>query len=218
VGRRGPGATAKPRTASPSSCKRPCPRTRALLLVIDGLEDLLNVQPDEIAEFDRLLAGAIDDFDERMYLVTTARDDLGQRVMARLPQTARLADTRATYVELGAPTREGLWEAIMGPVRLAGGRFADGLAERILDDVERTPDSLPRMGYLLSMLWDRSWEGDLTHATYDALGGVAGALGRDAGTLVESLGPEEMRRAQSILLGLVAVGRGRGDAMRVIGP
>jgi hypothetical protein len=192
------------------------PADKGLLLVIDGLEDLLNVQPDEIAEFDRLLAGAIDDFDERMYLVTTARDDLGQRVMARLPQTARLADTRATYVELGAPTREGLWEAIMGPVRLAGGRFADGLAERILDDVERTPDSLPRMGYLLSMLWDRSWEGDLTHATYDALGGVAGALGRDAGTLVESLGPEEMRRAQSILLGMVAVGRGRGDAMRVI--
>lgn len=192
------------------------PADKGLLLVIDGLEDLLNVDDEELAEFDRLLAGAIDDFDERMYLVTTARDDLGQRVMARLPRTARLADTRATYVELGAPTREGLWEAISGPVRLAGGRFADGLAERVLDDVERTPDSLPRLGYLLSMLWDRSWEGDLTHATYDALGGVAGALARDAGTLLEPLGPEDLRRAQTMLLGLVAVGRGRGDAMRVL--
>jgi tetratricopeptide (TPR) repeat protein len=193
------------------------PADKGLLLVIDGLEDLLNVHDEEIGELDRLLAGAIDDFDERMYLVTTARDDLGQRVMARLPRTAHLAATRATYLELGAPTREGLWESIVGPVRLAGGRFAEGLAERILDDVERTPDSLPRMGYLLSMLWDRSWEGDLTHATYDALGGVTGALARDAAALLESLGPDELRRAQSMMLGLVAVGRGRGDAVRILG-
>jgi hypothetical protein len=193
------------------------PADKGLLLVIDGLEDLLNVHDHELGELDRLLAGAIDDFDERLYLVTTARDDLGQRVMARLPRTDRLAATRATYLELGAPTREGLWESIVGPVRLAGGRFAEGLAERILDDVERTPDSLPRMGYLLSMLWDRSWEGDLTHATYDALGGVKGALARDAGALLESLGPDELRRAQSMMLGLVAVGRGRGDAVRILG-
>lgn len=192
------------------------PADKGLLLVIDGLEDLLNVHDEEIDEFDRLLAGAIDDFDERMYLVTTARDDLGQRVMARLPKTARLADTRATYVELGAPTREGLWEAIVGPVRLAGGRFADGLAERVLDDIERTPEGLPRLGYLLSMLWDRSWEGDLSHATYDALGGVPGAVARDAAALVGGLGPEDMRKAQSMLLGMVAVGRGRGDTVRVL--
>lgn len=192
------------------------PADKGLLLVLDRLEDLLNVHDDEISTLDRLLAGAIDDFDERLYLVTTARDDLGQRVMARLPRTARLAEGRATYVDLGAPTREGLWEAIVGPVRLAGGRFADGLAERILDDVERTPDSLPRLGYLLSMLWDRSWEGDLTHATYEALGGVSGALARDSRALLDALGPEEQRRAQAMLLSMVAVGRGRGDAVRAV--
>ena len=192
------------------------PADKGLLLVLDGMEDLLNVDDDEIEALDRLLAGAIDDFDERMYLVTTARDDLGQRVMARLPRTSRLADTRATYVQLGAPTREGLWEAIVGPARLAGGRFADGLAERILDDVERTPDSLPRLGYLLSMLWDRSWEGDLTHATYEALGGVTGALARDAQAMLDGLAPEEQRRAQSMLLSMVAVGRGRGDTVRAV--
>lgn len=193
------------------------PADKGLLLIVDGLEDLLNVHGDEMADLDRLLAGAIDDFDERLYLVTTARDDLGQRVMARLPRMARLAATRATYLELGAPTRDGLRASIVGPVRLAGGRFAEGLAERILDDVERTPDSLPRMAYLLSRLWEREREGELTHATYDALGGVSDALARDAGALLDGLGQDELRRAQSMMLSLVSVGRGRGDAGRVLG-
>ena len=189
---------------------------KGLFLCVDHLEDLLGVDPEELAAFDALLSGAIDDFDERLYLVTTTRDDLTQPVLSRLPKTGALAATRATYMELGAPTREGLWEAIVGPVRLAGGRFADGLAERILDDVERTPDPLPRMAHVLSALWDRSWEGELTHATYEALGGLSGALERDGSTLLAELGPEDQRRAHALLLGLVAVGRGRGDTLRVL--
>ena len=187
------------------------------LLVMDHLEDLLVCDASELDRLDRLLASAIGDFDERLYLVTSARDDLGPRALERLPRTAELARTRAAWMEVGGPTREGLWEAIRGPVALAGGHFADGLAERILDDVERTSDALPRLGHLLQMLWERSWEGELTHATYEALGGVSGALARSAETLVDGLAPDELRRAHALTVSLVSVGHGRGDSLRVLG-
>jgi hypothetical protein len=59
-------------------------------------------------------------------------------------------------------------------------RFETGLVERILDRVEQQPGSLPLLEYALTELCRRRQGGELKHASYEAIGGVEGAIGKRA--------------------------------------
>jgi hypothetical protein len=72
-------------------------------------------------------------------------------------------------------------------------------------DAEQAPGALPLLAHALDLLWQRREGGRLTHAAYEQLGGVTGALTQTADRLYEDLPKAERRQARRLLVRLVAV-------------
>jgi WD40 repeat protein len=102
---------------------------------------------------------------------------------------------------------------VVEPAELAGLRFEDGLASRILKDVGRAPGNLPLLEFLLHELWGaREGDGRLSHRAYEAVGGVKAAVAmRAERVLREQLTEDEHRVAPGVLVRLVTPGEGRED-------
>jgi formylglycine-generating enzyme required for sulfatase activity len=117
-----------------------------------------------------------------------------------------------------APKTGALHEMITRPAELAGLRFEDGLAERILDDTGMEPGALALMAFALNELWQKSQgaDGVLTHAAYKSFNGVHGAIGKRAKDTFRSLeGKQTLLEAAlgSVFRELVEVDE-RGTATR----
>ena len=67
------------------------------------------------------------------------------------------------------------------------------------------------MGHVLRELWERRSRDVLTHAAYESLGGVGGALSRSADGLLATFTSDEQARIRALMLGLVKRGRGTRD-------
>ena len=92
-----------------------------------------------------------------------------------------LADMFQDHIQnLGPMTRNELREAIVKPGEAAQVGFEPGLVDRILNDVQERPGSLPLLQFALREMWARLKTPLMTHADYDALGGVEGALAQRA--------------------------------------
>ena len=82
-----------------------------------------------------------------------------------------------------------LHTAIEKPAEMQGAAFEPGLVERILDDVGEKPGNLPLLEFTLTQLWERQTDGWLTHADYEAMGCVEGALAAYADQVFADLEP-----------------------------
>jgi hypothetical protein len=94
------------------------------------------------------------------------------------------------------------------PAERAGLQLENGLVKRILDDTGDESGNLALMVYALDELYKISGEGYITHADYDALGGVQGGIGTRAEQVYAALlGTEEEKAAwmQRIFHNLVTV-------------
>ena len=65
-------------------------------------------------------------------------------------------------------------------------------------------------------LWERREGNTLTHAAYEQLGKVAGALRKNADEVLRALPEEDRGRALDMLVQLVQVGRGSNDTRRTV--
>ena len=102
-------------------------------------------------------------------------------------------------------TRDERREAIEGPARRVGLEFEPGLVERLLDDVGDEPGNLPLLEFALTELWERREVRRLTNAAYEALGRVAGAIGRRAEAVFVKLTEEQQAAAKRLFGQLVRV-------------
>jgi WD40 repeat protein len=91
-------------------------------------------------------------------------------------------------------------QAVRGPAERLGLRFEDGLVERLVGDVGAEPGALPLLSYALDLLWQHRRGAWLRDLTYDALGGVSGALTRSAEKVHERIGegPQGQARQQQL--------------------
>jgi hypothetical protein len=114
---------------------------------------------------------------------------------------------------LGPMNRAELHSAIEKPAEMQGAAFEPGLVERILDDVGEKPGNLPLLEFTLTQLWERQTDGWLTHADYESMGCVEGALAAYAEQVFAELDKSE----QELALGVQDVGlpgQGGGDVLR----
>lgn len=162
--------------------------TAELLIVVDQLEEAL-VQDDSVAVLGDLA-------DAPLKILLAIRSDFLDRALdhSALATVLRSCDT------VGAMTRDQVRAAITGPlppeVRMEG-----DLAARIVDDVAHAPGQLPLLQFALDKLWGKQTNGVLTHAAYDELGGVGGALARYAEQEVWSHLSESERQVAPGLFG-----------------
>ncbi len=169
-----------------------------VLLAIDQLEELFthDVPDEDVQSFLKLLASASDDPIEPVRAVFTLRDDF----LGRIPELRQLFVLR----RLG---RDELRRTIAGPLERTAYRFDHPpTIEQILDEIGDAAGSLPLLQFVCRALWDSRDTARhlLLRASYERLGGVAGALARHADACMAELSVGEQRLARQILVRLVA--------------
>jgi WD40 repeat protein/type II secretory pathway predicted ATPase ExeA len=149
-------------------------RRRHLLVVVDQFEELLSQSgPEELARFARLLRDALSG---PLQIVGTLRPEFLDPLLTSPELSTLPARTHALR-----PLRpEALRSVIEGPTTRAGIGIDDDLVTRLAADTG-SGEALPLLAYALEQLATGARRGDrLTAARYEELGGVRGALVRQA--------------------------------------
>ncbi|MFV8755059.1 SIR2 family protein [Nannocystaceae bacterium ST9] len=194
------------------------PADAGLVVVVDQLEEIVTLaEPDERERFALCLAELLER--ELIHLITTLRSDHVSLLSRASPSLARLHNEVAERYTLAPISRSGLRLAIAEPAAQLGVELDPELVERIATDAEqlhardddpegivRTDDAaLPLVAHVLRGLWDAraSAHATIGVAEYRALGGVAGALGRSADSMLAALDHGQRARAKALLLAMV---------------
>ncbi len=167
-----------------------------LLLVLDQMEELWTdrrITPEDRERFfDGIEALARSG---QVSVLATLRSDFYSHAQ-QIAAFVRMKGERGHY-DLLPPDAAALHRLIVEPARLAGVTFERNeqtgrtLDEIVLHDAASDPGALPLLQYALSELFRRRDRERrlLTYATYQAIGGVEGALGKRADELFEQLPP-----------------------------
>ncbi|MFF7976154.1 hypothetical protein [Streptomyces sp. NPDC007905] len=181
-------------------------------LIVDQFEELYTLCTDsaERNEFiDRLLT-AIDPA-SRLRVVLAVRADFLGHCAEHPGLTAALQDGT---VLAGPMSRDELREAIVKPAQSRGTIVERALTTRILDEVDGEPGALPMMSHALRETWHRRKGRALTVETYEAAGGLHGAIARTAEDLYTALTVAQADLARRIMLRLITPGDGTADTRR----
>jgi tetratricopeptide (TPR) repeat protein len=166
-----------------------------LILVVDQLEELFTVT-DITSETRRnfiiLLSGLARS--GHVWVIATLRADFWHRAM-EIPELLALAEGQGR-IEVAAPSPSELVDIIRKPAMAAGAIFETdprtnlGLDTVLANDAASDPGVLPLLSFTLDELCRSAKECGspiLTHASYAALGGLAGAITKRAEEVVTSL-------------------------------
>jgi WD40 repeat protein/DNA-binding SARP family transcriptional activator len=189
-----------------------------ILLVIDQFEEVYTQCEDAFNRrqfVDTLIHAAKDHHgqgDSPFDILATLRADFMGQALAYRP----FADfVNEGVIPLGPMNKAELYDAIKKPAVRQGAAFEPGLASRIMDDVGEDPGNLPLLEFALTLMWDHLDQGWLTHAAYEEIGRVNGALVRYADEVYEALDEQEQIAAQRIFVQLVQPGQGTEDTRRI---
>jgi len=189
-----------------------------LLLFVDQFEELYTLCPEQDLRhhfLDVLLAaveeGASHQNSPFVLLLTLRADFMGQALTHR-PFADALQDNSLI---LGPMNHTELRAAVEKPAQQQGAAFETGLVARILGDVGVQPGNLPLLEFALTLLWERLDQGWLTHAAYEEIGRVDGAIARYAEEVYAEFNQVEQLQAQQVFVQLVQPGEGTEDTRRV---
>ncbi|MGH3685380.1 MAG: TIR domain-containing protein [Pseudonocardiaceae bacterium] len=170
-------------------------RARRLLVVVDQFEELLTRTPSpQRARFAQLLHPALGG---PVQVVATLRSEFLDQLLA----DADLAMLPTRPYPLRPLHREALRAVIEGPAKLAGIAVDDDLVARLVDDTD-SGEALPLLAFTLSQLADVG-RGQLSQRHYDQLGGVQGALTRQADIALADAIAATGRRREEVIAGLL---------------
>ncbi len=183
----------------------------ALLLVVDQLDELFDAQiaEDKRAQFATLLGLLARS--GRVWIIATLRADLFDRFLGQ-PVLKQLKENGASY-DLAPPDMAELAEIVRGPATAADLAYdtdsatGERLDERLLKDADR-PDLLPLLQFTLNQLFEARASSNgqtlLTFAAYRTLGGLEGAVDKEAEAALQTLGEAERTRLPRLLRELAA--------------
>ena len=158
--------------------------TGRLLLVADQFEELFTLTPErERRLFTEAMLRALGNAPFTL-LITLRADFYGHAISL----DRRLSDRVQTgLVNLGPLTREETRLAVEKPAAMTRLQFESGLVDRLLDHVDQQPGGLPLLEFTLTELWERRDGGRITHAAYEAIGQVGGAISQRAESVFQTL-------------------------------
>jgi serine/threonine protein kinase/tetratricopeptide (TPR) repeat protein len=193
------------------------PKAR-LALVIDQLEELFtsgfstNVQEKYVSA----IAGLAQS--HRVFILATLRSDFYSSYQ-QFPELTEL--TRPSgKVDLQPPTAYEIGNMIRRPAEAAGLQFeldhknGQRLDEGLRDAASTTPESLPLLQHVLSLLYEKQTErgdGLLRWSDYRDFGELKGALAKYAETVFATLQPNEQGALPMVMRHLVTLGQGEEE-------
>jgi len=157
-------------------------REARVLLVVDQFEELLARDGDHAKadDFLALLRASFEAENSPVMVLGTMRSSF----LEAFQRNAALRGIDFESLSLAPMKVDGMRRVIEEPAKLAAIELEMGLSDRLLKDTE-TPDALPLLSFTLSALWhDRGHAGELRVLEYDKLGGLHGAVSREADALL----------------------------------
>jgi serine/threonine protein kinase len=182
-----------------------------ILLFVDQFEELYTLVPDpaERRAFTAALTGVADDTAAPLRVVVSMRSDF----LDRIAEDQRFMEELSRgLVFLQAPDRNGLREALVSPIEMVGHRFeSQAMIEDMLDALINTPGALPLLQFAAGKLWDARDRQQrlLTVASYNAIGGISGALATHADDVVAQMNERMQKLTQKLFRRLVTPERTR---------
>lgn len=165
----------------------------SLLIVIDQFEELVTLCQDSATRvaFAQALVDAAAHASGRIRVVLTLRDDFLIKVQQIAPLTRRLSSSLQL---LATPAQDDLLRVVTEPARRVGYAFDDAdLPRRMVEAVAEYPGALALLSFTAQQLWelrDRQLR-QMRKKTYEALGGVGGALAHHAEVTLAAMSSEE---------------------------
>jgi serine/threonine protein kinase len=190
---------------------RAASKLRRILVFVDQFEELytLGAPPDDRHAFRACLAAVADDAASPLRVVLSMRSDF----LGRLTEDSRLGvEVARSLVLLPRMDRDGMRQALLRPVESNEHRFeSPALVDRMIDELEATTGALPLLQFTAARLWELRDTGRrmLTEASYERLGGVAGALATHADAVLAGMSASQRALARAALERLVTPERTR---------
>ena len=185
-----------------------------LALVLDQLEEIFtdaSISTEERNSFIRLIGSLTRT--GMVWVIGSMRSDFWHRAAAS-PELVALADGTGR-MDLLPPSQAELAEMIRRPAAAAGLSFEDhsetriGLDAVIAEEAARDPGSLPLVSFMLDALYKTDIEkakgSVLTYGTYEALGGIRGAIATRADEILNAQPADVQAALPSVLRALVTV-------------
>jgi WD40 repeat protein len=210
-------------------CDLPARKT-ATLLIVDQFEELFTATPDAlVAPFVKMLLDLTDGDKDFRILLTVRADyfNLVSDVRDAAEEAIRGTDGRTLFERLDVGSgeailrlkrisEEGLRDAILKPLRLAGeSGDQTALIKAVQRDISDQPSDLPLLQVALRAAWrERRSAGHGLVEAYHSVGGVLGALAREAENVRAKLSADDQARLESIFVRLVRLGDTGGATRR----
>ena len=193
------------------------PKAR-LALVVDQLEELFTTgfSPEVRQKYISALAGLVRS--GRVFVLATLRNDFYASYQ-EFPELIELTKPGGKF-DLRPPTPSEIGNMIRLPAEAAGLHFEQDretgqrLDQALRDTASATPESLPLLEHVLSLLYDQqSARGDdlLRWSNYRELGELKGALAKHAEAVFSTLRPEEQKAFPLVMRYLVTLGQGEEE-------
>ncbi len=185
-------------------------RRTQILLFVDQHEELYTLVPDadERRAFTACLAGAADDPSGPLRAIVAMRSDF----LDRAAEDRRFVEELSRgLVFLQPPSRAGLEQALVQPLDMLGYTFEPGVVAAMLETLSATPGPLPLLQFTAARLWDQRdrTRRVLTAASYEAMGGVGGALATHADEVLAGLSAQDQHLVRAMCQRLVTPERTR---------
>ena len=191
--------------------------TVGLVIFIDQFEEIVTLtEPEERTLVARVLHWLTVPSPGLRILATTRGDFL-----SRISNVEPLGDDlpRALYF-LRPLTAERIRDTIVGPAHAQGIVFEpENLVEELVESTVHDAGGLPLLQFTLAEMWESREGTIISRSTLDAVGGVAGALGRHADGVIDQMTSAERGAARKALLDLITAEgtrtRRSGDELRI---
>ncbi|MBI4704245.1 MAG: protein kinase [Deltaproteobacteria bacterium] len=190
-------------------------RGTKVLLFVDQLEKLFTHGEDPLTQraFMTALSLATDDVMDPMRVVFTVRDDF----LGRLAFGPAVREVLAQVTVIQRPDAAALGDILQKPVDALRHGYEDpGLVTQMVAAVATEPACLPLLQFVARLLWEQRDRKRrlLLRASYEAVGGVEGALARHADGVLAGFTAGELGLARAVLLRLVTAQRTRALVTR----
>ncbi|EPH44765.1 DNA-binding protein [Streptomyces aurantiacus] len=192
----------------------PAERDGDTWLIVDQFEEVFTLcrDPRERADFiDALLAARSPE--SRLRVVLGVRADFYSRCAEHRALADTLSDASLLVTAMSAAE---LRQAVVKPAQAAGLIVERELTARLVREAGSEPGALPLLSHALRETWRRRRGRTLTLETYEATGGLHGAIARTAEDVHTHLSDARKELARLILLRLIAPGEGAQDTRRPI--
>ncbi len=157
-------------------------RNARLLIVVDQFEELLGTDSSSShdEEFLRLLRSTLESEVSSIMVLATMRTDF----LSAFQNNVVMSGIDFESLSLGPVRSESMRKIIESPAKLGAIELQEGLTDRLLQDT-RSSDALPLLSFTLWVLWrDFHDDGMLRLQDYEQLGGLQGAIAREADALL----------------------------------